>query len=110
MRFEYLAPNGAHAGGRVLECPICGGENIHPVRLSCTSPGRREGMVSIDGSGVSIDPRHQPHGRGVRIELEFTCENNGHAFAYTLQFHKGATLLVTALRGERDWRPTIWRD
>lgn len=79
------------------------------MRLDCVSPGRREGRVTIDRNGVAIDPRHPPSGRGVRIEMAFACEE-GHAFAYALQFHKGATELeaLAGAHGGDAW--TIWRE
>ncbi|HDZ21964.1 MAG TPA: hypothetical protein ENH78_11790 [Phycisphaerae bacterium] len=93
----------------LLACPVCGGSNIHPVRLDCISPGQRNGCVTIDSNGVAIDPRYPPAGRGVRIELAFSCED-GHEFVYALQFHKGSTEVVSHTRDIHSSHETIWRD
>ena len=102
------APSSAH--DHVLACPVCGGLNVHPIRLSCVSPGQSHGVITIDSHGVAMDPLHEPIGRGVWIALAFACED-GHLFEQRLHFHKGSTTLeqVVDRRASPSWM-TIWRD
>lgn len=92
-----------------VRCPVCDFEYCHPIRLTCISPGQRNGRVTIDAHGVAIDPRHPPADRGVRIGIEFACEH-GHAFERSFHFSKGWTITCDEILGERpdDWA-TIWR-
>lgn len=97
----------------MLVCPICGYDFIHPVGLVCFSAGSRNTRVRIDSKGVHQDPESGASGRGVRIVLEFLCEN-WHLFNYSFQFHKGQTTVECLARPEEvplEKQPeTIWRD
>jgi hypothetical protein len=100
----------SRAGHDLLACPVCGGTCVHPVRVTCVSPGRARGAVTIDAHGVAIDPHREPIGRGVWIAVAFGCEN-GHLFERQFQFHKGSTVVDTVVdaRSSPEWA-TIWRE
>lgn len=102
------ASTGLARDTEALTCPVCGDVNIHPVSVVCNSPGRAEGRVTIDEHGLAVDPRTPPVGRGVRIELAFSCESQ-HAFSQIFHFTKGATTLEVAIAERPDPRTTIWR-
>jgi hypothetical protein len=114
MNTENYIPVGTEVMGELaLACPVCGFEYVHPVGLECHSAGNSAAHVSISADGVAIDPRRGRVGRGTQITLKFICEE-GHAFEYTLRFHKGNTLVsrfMTDLpRQLEQWPATIWRD
>ena len=91
-------------------CPVCGFECVHPIRVDVTSPGTKNGKVTVDNHGVHLDPTTQTTERGCIIDMWFACES-GHRFTYRFQFHKGHTLVE--LRGRLDQDSdfdTIWRD
>lgn len=89
-----------------LRCPVCGHNYIHPGMVE-TNAG---GSITCVTNGGTTMRQGAAVGRGVLIELCFTCEND-HAFAVELHFHKGATLLrVRVLDAAADMHATIWRD
>ena len=100
-------------GQPVLACPVCGCHCVHPVGLECRSPGMRNGILSVNSRGITLDPDYEPSDRGVKITLQFLCES-GHRFDYILLFHKGSTLidlLMSPLALPVEKHPdAIWRD
>ena len=114
MNIDNYIPVGRQLYGTpALACPVCGDENIHPVVFECQSPGTRNGRVTIDSAGITIDPRARHKGRGVRIKLKFAGEC-GHGFEYVLEFYKGSTMVSRYSRNlpkdDEQSPETIWRD
>jgi len=99
-----------HANGETkLACPRCGSDTVHPIAIVCQPPGRNGGILRVDASGVHWDGTSAPPGRGVLIELDFGCEQ-GHAFRYCLQFHKGTTFLTGNCDDAARPESVVWRD
>ena len=79
----------------VLLCPVCGFHYIHPVRVK-VAPGNN--LTIIDKHGVRTfaeateETEKAERQRGVRIYLEYSCEN-GHRGFLIFQFHKGNTFV-----------------
>jgi hypothetical protein len=93
----------------VLECPHCGGTNVHPTSIRCNPAGSLPGEVIIEAGGILWNPDVDPDGRGVRIEIVFWCEND-HPFGAVLHFHKGTTFTTWTCEPDDPPRETIWRD
>src|SRR3990170_1094268 len=80
----------------VLLCPVCGHEYVHPLKVkvavgSQVSVIDSQGLQVIEGeTAETLEARQE---RGVRIILEYHCEN-GHHSNLILQFHKGNTLVL----------------
>ena len=104
-------------GGDVLRS--CSGDTYnHPIAVRVNRGGEIT-EVTEDGTRLSAG---SPAGRGVRIEVDFISENDGHLWTLALQFHKGQTftevypgpaLAVAEDPGIRTakWpHDTIWRD
>ena len=93
----------------ILLCPICGGTYVHPVAVACHPAGSPGGEVVVRANGVYLNPSNGiPGERGVRITLQFWCEE-GHAFTYAFQFHKGQTFLEQRSQIPALSEPVIWR-
>ena len=99
----------------VLRCP-CGGERsdrVHPVSISVNRGGE---VTTVTAHGTRIT-NAAPSGRGVGVQITLDSED-GHRFALSLQFHKGATIFALtphdnseAMRTRRSpFLATIWRD
>ena len=90
-----------------LFCPQCGFEFVHIIALTCLR-GTDETVITSEGICVRTAENLS---RGVRIALEYVCEN-GHRGRIIFQFHKGVVYLdheslpdTEDLEGFRD----IWR-
>jgi hypothetical protein len=94
-----------------MSCPVCGCQNVHPVKVLVNPAGNASGLVEISIDGLSWDKTIRPDGRGVRIELSFACEA-GHAFTLEFHFHKGGTYTAFIRLADVpiDANLTIWRD
>jgi len=95
--------------GSRLACPACGDSYVHPIGISCLPAGEAGGCLSIDAKGVRWDHQQGVSGRGVLVELKFACEQ-GHAFTFWFQFHKGETFLQGQFGEAPEGFRTIWRD
>ncbi|MEM2386174.1 MAG: hypothetical protein QXO67_04245 [Candidatus Bathyarchaeia archaeon] len=80
----------------VLLCPVCGFYNVHLVSVKVAT-GSFE--VAVDSSGArflegfkSEDSRRAVENRGVRVVLEYVCENEHHG-ELVFQFHEGVTFV-----------------
>jgi hypothetical protein len=92
-----------------IRCPVCGHENVAPVSVNVIGGiGETSGIgTRIDASGTSVYATPTV-GRGVKIELTFTCECR-HSFVHTFHFHKGQTLLESQAYPFENGQ-VIWRD
>ena len=96
--------------GVILCCPVCGFEYIHPLSISVIT---KPITTTIDSKGTRIYPTTKEQmknlGKGVRIEMEYYCEN-GHHGKIIFQFHKGQTFMeYEELPQINDWE-VIWRE
>jgi hypothetical protein len=104
---ESIRRLAAFMGERINEtvlCPRCGFECVHPTGVVVNAGGQ---VTCITSDGTSMLAA-SASGRGVRIALEFWCENQ-HGFEWVLQFHKGITSMDIKPSDQSDCR-TIWRD
>ena len=98
-------------GNEVLLCPVCGCEYVHPLKVKVATDNR---IVIIDSEGLSIvqgdtaETNEAARGRGVRIILEYRCED-GHHGNLILQFHKGSTFVHHEILPTDDGLKTLWR-
>jgi hypothetical protein len=97
-------------GNEVLLCPVCGCEYVHPLKVKVATYNRiftidPEGCI-IQGHTAETDKAAQA--RGVRIILEYRCEN-GHHGNLILQFHKGSTFVHHEILPTDDGLETLWR-
>lgn len=100
------------SNAEVLECPICGFECIHPISVKVATG---EYVTCIDAQGqetiwaptpeTEIAARQQ----GIRIYLEYSCENGEHRGYIIFQFHKGNTLIEHEQLTEPAEVKTLWR-
>ncbi|MBN1245856.1 hypothetical protein JXA31_09715 [Candidatus Bathyarchaeota archaeon] len=95
----------------VLLCPACGCECVHPMKVKVATSSK---VVVIERKRVQVieaetaETREAKQERGVRITLEYHCEN-GHHGNLILQFHKGNTVVLHEdLPPERE-AETLWR-
>jgi hypothetical protein len=93
----------------VLCCPVCACDFVHPS-LVRVEQGQTETLVTRETTRVLGTDRGLLH-RGSRTTLEFWCEN-GHSFAYELQFHKGRTQCELSMRRleTNESRDELWRN
>jgi len=102
-------------GEPCLACPVCGDNYVHPTGIICLPPGGNgRGLLKVDVDGIHLDPTVRPTTRGISIAIEFLCEQ-GHTFAYRLEFHKGQTYVYARNRDKTDESAsssdsTIWRN
>lgn len=93
----------------VLKCPACGFNYNHLTAVEV-----RGGIgYSLKGVGTRIDCTgtkifHASVGRGVAIDLVFSCEN-GHDYTYTLEFYKGQ-MEVRQREMPGTMQCALWRD
>ena len=95
----------------VLLCPVCGFECVHPLRVT-VAKGDIATLVDVEGThvvrGDTVESRKARSERGVRIILEYLCEN-GHHGNIIFQFHKGNTFVEhEVLEAPSKWE-TLWR-
>jgi hypothetical protein len=97
----------------VLLCPVCGFYYVHPVRVKVATG---EDVTIVDSKGIQVvrggassESRKADTERGVRIILEYVCEN-GHRGEVILQFHKGIVFVEHNQLPPpmKDWS-VIWR-
>lgn len=95
-----------------IRCPACGMECTHPVEVRVNKGGRIT-SISAEENRDRIGPSS---GRGVLIEVFFTCEA-GDGFVWQLQFHKGTTYWRLKPSPDHNHDPaletglnTMWRD
>ncbi len=93
-----------------IKCPVCGHENVAPTSVNVVGGiGSRDGIgTRIDASGTAVYAT-STFGRGVQIELTFSCECQ-HVFVYELRFHKGQTHLRQREYPFFESGSVIWRD
>jgi hypothetical protein len=95
----------------VLLCPQCELEYIHPVSVKVATKTK---LFSVDSEGLTV-ARDTPENskakssRGVRIFLEYNCENGHHGYII-FQFHKGNTFVEHEKLPDTNEVKTIWRD
>lgn len=88
-----------------LACPQCGFEYVHIIKLKCLR-GNDETLVTSERICVH---EAKGEGRGVKITLEYACEN-GHHGNIVFHFHEGMTYYKNEkLANIEDWKD-IWRD
>lgn len=98
----------------VLVCPECESEWVHlgPVRVE----GHHAVRITGDAEIESRKELEHPQGRGSIISVEMFCEQGGHSWTFSMQFHKGQTIVKThSLRTDRGWitdppAEELWRD
>lgn len=95
----------------VLLCPVCGFECIHPLRVT-VAKGDSVTLVDAEGTrvvkGETAESRKACSERGIRIIIEYYCEN-GHHGNIIFQFHKGNTFVEhEVLEKTSEWN-TLWR-
>jgi hypothetical protein len=78
-----LGSDGRHD---VLCCPVCACPYVHPAEVA-VEQGRTRTVVTEEATDVLATDRFL-RARGSLITLDFWCEF-GHAFQYSLEFHKG---------------------
>jgi len=96
----------------VLLCPVCGFYYVHPLKVAVATG---EDKVTVDSKGVQVvrggfssESMEAHMQRGVRIIIEYQCEN-GHHGEIVLQFHKGSTFVMhNCLPSAEKWT-TLWR-
>ena len=99
------------AGEELLLCPECGFHCSHPT---CVKVATGKKVVSVDAEGTTINRAPTPetieavNRRGVRICLEYCCEN-GHHGIIVLQFRKGNTFVEHEKLPGSD-KATLWRN
>jgi hypothetical protein len=93
-----------------LTCPVCGHANVAPTQVNVIGGiGETDGIgTRVDASGTAIYAT-PTFGRGVQIELTFSCECQ-HSFVYELRFHKGQTHLRLREYPFFENGSVIWRD
>jgi len=99
-----------HGDYATLACPICGHENVAPTSVDVIGGiGNVSGLgTRVDASGTAVYAT-DTFGRGVQIELTFSCECQ-HVFVYELRFHKGQTHLRLREYPFFEYKSVIWRD
>ena len=104
--------NTAISNKEVLECPICGFECIHPISVKVAT-GKYVTCVDAQGQETIWSPTPETDKaekqRGVRIFLEYVCENGGHHGYLIFQFHKGNTFVEHEQLPELVKVNTLWR-
>lgn len=99
---SYLGPGQAFS----LICSQCGFEYIHPIGVRVQ---RENDVTEVTSEHIKVYKEENP-ARGVRIFIEYVCEN-GHHGVIIFEFHKGMTLVQHKVLEEVDEFPkTIWRD
>jgi hypothetical protein len=88
-----------------LLCPICGLDYVHITALKCL---RSTDETTITNKGIFVK-QAQNDMRGVKITLQYRCEN-GHVGEITLQFHEGCVFLSHTVSPETKGLQDIWRD
>ena len=108
---QFKTDQSVWQGEEVLLCPECGDDHIYPI---CVKVATGKKVVSVDAEGTTInraptaDTERAICQRGVRICLEYGCEN-GHHGIIVLQFRKGNTFVeYEKLPGSA--REVLWRD
>ena len=95
----------------VLLCPVCGFECVHPLRVKVA---KGDSVTLVDSKGTRVvkgetaETRKAGSERGVRIILEYYCEN-GHHGNIIFQFHKGNTFVEHEVLEELSGLETLWR-
>jgi len=96
-----------------VTCPVCGFDYVHPISVRCVPAGAAGGSITVTAHGIHRDRRDSVDGRGVVIELGFSCEG-GHIFTQGFTFHKGQTFVnvddITRLVDVEPAPITIWRN
>lgn len=88
-------------------CPICGDDYVAPTSVSVNAGGVT--TIIDDDKEVKPSIKINPTGRGVSINISYTCER-GHTWVEKQQFHKGQTFKETLLIDCESVRGPIWRD
>lgn len=96
----------------VLLCPVCGFEYIHPISVRIAT-GEYDTIIDQDGQRTVWKPTPETNKaeskRGVRIFIEYVCENGGHHGYLIFQFHKGNTFVEHEKLPETNEVKTLWR-
>ena len=101
----------AYEGEEILVCPVCGFEYVHPLKVkvaigNCVTVVDSNGTRMVEGeTAESIKAVKR---RGVRIILEYRCEN-GHHGNLILQFSKGVTFVEHETLDSERGGQTLWR-
>ena len=74
----------------VMVCPFCSKTCIVPTSVRCNPGGVLRGQVLIEKGGILWNPKVEPDGHGVRVELVFRCECSN-SFGIAFHFEKGCT-------------------
>jgi hypothetical protein len=100
-------------GFEVLVCPVCGFHYLHPLRVKVATG---VDLTVVDSKGVQVvrgdsspESKAADAERGVRIILEYFCEQ-GHHGEIVFQFHEGNVFVEhRPLPPLGEWS-VIWRD
>jgi len=102
-------------GEEVLLCPVCDRQYVHPISVKVAT-GLDLTVIDNEGTKVyrdvgKISPRDRIKGRGVRIIIEYYCEE-GHHGNLIFQFHEGNTIVEHEVLEPLSWEEwkTLWRD
>lgn len=109
LRCGLRQPGIANGSGRPVECPVCGGTEVHPAGVVVNPAGQGfSGDVKVFQNGVHIDQTAKPEGRGVLVMFGFGCDN-GHQFALTWHLEGGETIMRCHVLPDGRSSP-IWKD
>ena len=95
----------------VLLCPVCSFECLHPLKVKVATGNT---ITTVDSKGThsfkgeTAETRKARSERGVRIILEYYCEN-GHHGNIIFQFHKGNTFVEHEILEKLSELETLWR-
>ena len=96
----------AASHGLAIGCPLCGHDQVRPVRVKCNPAGTTAAEVAIDADGVHINKSAELC-KGVAITVEMRCAQ-GHAFMWMFAHTHGRTVLASAINPPKCPERAIW--
>ena len=87
------------ANGSILECPACGGENLHQERVDSwfreedATHGVHTSAMKDGGCFVSPELHGNPSARRDGLTIAFSCEGCDRISSLAVVQHKGLTLV-----------------